>query len=165
MTDYQKIINPKLDLLLERVVDVSPELVWKAWTIPEHLKEWFCPKPWAVTECEIDLRKGGLFRTIMQGPDGESFENFGCYLEIIPNQKLIWTDALEADYRPNLRNNSCIDGHFTAELILTPYNGKTKYTVIARHGNEETCRQHNERGFQEGWGAALEQLVAYVKSL
>ena len=56
-------IDPKLDLVLERVVDVPVHLVWKAWTEPEHLKPWFCPKPWYVSECEIDLRPGGMLRT------------------------------------------------------------------------------------------------------
>lgn len=165
MTDYKDFIDPKLDLLLERVVDVSPELVWKAWTTPKHLKEWFCPKPWQTTECDIDLRLGGLFRTVMKGPDGIAHENRGCYLEIEENRKLVWTDALEKDYRPNVVLNSCIEGRFTAFLMLEPYQGETKYTVIARHGDEESCKSHKERGFEDGWGTALTQLVEYVKSL
>ncbi len=55
--------NPELDLMLERVVDVSPELMWATWTTPELLKPWFCPLPWKTVECEIDLRPGGIFRT------------------------------------------------------------------------------------------------------
>lgn len=164
MRDYKKTLNPKLDLLLERMVDVPPELVWKAWTKPEHLKEWFCPKPWYVTECDIDLRPGGLFRTVMKGPDGEGFENIGCYLEIEENRTLVWTDALEKDYRPNVMPNTCIDGRFTAFLMLEPHKGGTKYTVIARHGDEASMKSHKERGFDDGWGTALTQLVAYVKS-
>lgn len=164
MQNYKDTLNPKLDLLLERIVDVPPELVWKAWTRPEHLKQWFCPKPWQTTECEIDLRPGGLFRTVMQGPDGESHEGNGCYLEIVENRKLVWTDALEKDYRPNPSTNACIEGKFTAFLLLEPHQGGTKYTVIARHGDEATCKTHLERGFEGGWGTALTQLVEYVKS-
>jgi uncharacterized protein YndB with AHSA1/START domain len=165
MSDFKKALDPKLDLLLESVVDISPELVWKAWTTPEYLKEWFCPKPWQTTECEIDLRSGGLFRTVMKGPDGIPHENIGCYLEVEKNRKLVWTDALEKDYRPNTIANSCIDGRFTAFVILEPHKGGTKYTVIARHGDEASCKSHAERGFEGGWGTALEQLVAYMKSI
>ncbi len=165
MSDILKTFNPKLDLLLERIVDVPVEMVWDAWTDPEQLKIWFCPKPWQTTECEIDLRPGGLFRTVMQGPDGEGHEGLGCYLEIEENRKLVWTDALESDYRPNTVENACINGRFTAFLMLEPYEGGTKYTVLARHGSEESCKTHNERGFQDGWGTALEQLVAHVKTL
>ena len=69
--------DPKLDLVLERVVDVPRELVWKAWTTPEHLKHWFVPKPWTITDCEIDLRRGGIFRTVMRSPEGQEFPNVG----------------------------------------------------------------------------------------
>ena len=52
--------DPRLDLLLERVVDVPPDLVWTAWTVPAHVKKWFTPAPWKTVECEIDLRPGGM---------------------------------------------------------------------------------------------------------
>src|SRR5262245_26883143 len=86
--------DPHLDLVLERVVDVAPELVWAAWTEPEHLKKWFTPDPWQTVDCEIDLRPGGIFRTVMRSPEGKNFPNVGCYLEVVPNQKLVWTGAL-----------------------------------------------------------------------
>ena len=60
MTAYK--IDPKLDLVLERVVDVPPELVWRAWTEPKHLMPWFTPAPWKTVDCEIDLRPGGIFQ-------------------------------------------------------------------------------------------------------
>ena len=69
--------NSKLDLVLERVVDVSPELVWMAWTQPEHLKKWFTPAPWTTVECVIDLRPGGEFRTVMKSPEGALYPNSG----------------------------------------------------------------------------------------
>ena len=163
MTDIMAGFNPKLDLKLERVVDVSPELIWKAWTVPEHLMPWFCPKPWQVTECTIDLRPGGIFRTVMKGPDMPGQESIGCFLEIVENRKLVWTDALGKDYRPNVVANPCIEGHFTAFLYLTPCEDGTKYTVIARHGDETNYKNHKERGFEDGWGTALTQLVDYVK--
>jgi DNA-binding transcriptional ArsR family regulator len=87
-------------LVLERIVDVSPELVWMAWTQPEHLKKWFTPAPWTTVDCEIDLRPGGIFRTVMRSPEGQDFPNLGCYLEVVPHQKLVWTDVLEAHFRP-----------------------------------------------------------------
>jgi uncharacterized protein YndB with AHSA1/START domain len=93
--------NPTLDLVLERVVPVAPERVWRAWTDPEKLKQWFCPRPWRTVECQIDLRPGGLFRTVMQSPEGEAMEpNTGCYLEVVPNELLVWTGALEPGFRP-----------------------------------------------------------------
>lgn len=60
------------DRLLERFVDVPTELVWTAWTDPEHLEAWFVPRPFETIECEIDLRPGGIFCTVMRGPDAAS---------------------------------------------------------------------------------------------
>lgn len=78
--------DPELDLLLERSVDVPPSLIWVAWTTPEHLKKWFTPAPWQTIDCEIDLRPGGAFRTVMRSPEGQEFPNVGCYLEIVENE-------------------------------------------------------------------------------
>ena len=106
--------DPKLDLVLERVIDVPPELVWKAWTTPEHLLPWFCPKPWTTIDVEIDLRPGGIFRSVMRSPEGKEFPNVGCYLEVVPFERLTWTDALLPGYRPSP------EPFFTAVLTLEP---------------------------------------------
>jgi len=92
--------DPKLDLVLERVVDVAPNLVWAAWTRPNYVKQWFTPAPWQTVDCEIDLRPGGIFRFVMRSPEGQEFPNEGCYLEVIENKKLVWTGALKHGYRP-----------------------------------------------------------------
>lgn len=97
--------DPRLDLVLERMVDVPPERVWKAWTEPEHLKERFTPAPWDTIECEIDLRPGGIFRTVMRSPEGREVDaGAGCYLEVVENERLVWTTALEPGYRPARRS-------------------------------------------------------------
>jgi uncharacterized protein YndB with AHSA1/START domain len=94
VTRARVIQDPRLDLLLERIVDVPPEFVWTAWTAPEHLKKWFTPVPWQTVDCEIDLRPGGIFRTVMRSPEGEEFPHVGCYLEVIKSERLVWTVAL-----------------------------------------------------------------------
>ncbi len=156
--------HPKLDLVMERIIDVPRELVWKAWTTPEHLKKWFCPLPWKTTDCRIDLRPGGEFYTVMQSPEGEKMEGTGCYLEIVENEKLTWTDALVGGYRPAAEPNHCIESFFTATLYLLPHNGGTKYIVHVQHSDEVARKTHEERGFEGGWGTALEQMVALIKN-
>lgn len=165
MKNIRTTIDPKRDLLLERIVDVPVELVWKAWTQPEHIKVWFCPRPWRVTACDIDLRPGGMFRTTMQGPNGESHSGNGCYLEIVERERLVWTDALETNYRPSSTQNTCFDGHFTAFVLMEPHGNGTRYTVIARHATEAAAKSHQEIGFADGWGTALDQLVEHMQSL
>ena len=99
----------KLDLSFERIIDVPRELVWRAWTQPEHLMPWFCPLPWKTIACEIDLRPGGNFHTTMQSPEGQQFNNFGCYLEVITQERLTWTNALLPGFRPAQLDSTCGD--------------------------------------------------------
>jgi uncharacterized protein YndB with AHSA1/START domain len=157
-------IDPELDLVFERTVYVAPELVWRAWTEPEHLKPWYTPAPWTTPVCEIDLRPGGVFRTVMRSPDGEEHPNVGCYLEIVPNRKLVWTDALEGEFRPT-RAPAHLGFRFTASILLEPYEGGTRYRAIVRHADAASRAKHDEMGFADGWGKAFEQLVAHVKGL
>jgi len=151
--------DPRLDLVLERAIDVPRELVWAAWTVPKHLMPWFCPVPWSVSQCEIDLRPGGLFKTIMRSPEGKEFPNIGCFLEIVRNERLVWTDALLPGYRPSPTP------FFTSMIELEPRGGGTFYRASAIHADEATRAKHTEMGFYDGWGKALDQLVAYCKTM
>lgn len=152
-------IDPTLDLVLEREIDVPQELVWKAWTRPEHVKKWFAPAPWTVSECEIDLQPGGIFYTVMRSPEGQAFPSAGCFLEIVPNEKLVFTDALAPGYRPSGQP------FFTAIVTLEPTAKGTKYTAVAKHKDQAGRQQHEDMGFLEGWGLCLDQLVEVAKTL
>lgn len=153
-------IDPDLDLVFERLVDVRPELVWKCWTEPEHLMRWFTPAPWQTIACEIDLRPGGVFSTTMRSPEGKVMPpNRGCYLEVVMNRKLVFTDALGPGYRPRA------EPFFTATLLLEPRGSGTLYTAIAMHVDAEGRSKHADMGFHDGWGKALDQLVEHARSL
>lgn len=165
MSDSVWKIDPKLDLVLERTVDVAPELVWKAWTEPEHLMKWFTPRPWRTVECEVDLWPGGMFRTVMESPEGEKVGGAGaCYVEIVENRRLVWTTALEPGYRPAAHDPDA-PFVFTAAILIEPEGSGTKYTAIARHRDEGGRESHEKMGFHEGWGAAFDQLVELAKAM
>jgi len=155
-------LDPNLDLVLERVVDVPRELVWLAWTTPEHLKRWFTPSPWQTVDCEIDLRPGGVFRTVMRSPEGQERPNVGCYLEVVKDERLAWTNALAPGFRPApaAAATDHIAFAFTAVVSLERQGTGTKYTAVVMHGDEAACRRHETMGFRDGWGKALDQLVA-----
>ncbi len=159
--------NAQLDLSFTRVVDIPRALMWRAWTEPALLKPWFCPLPWKTIDCEIDLRPGGIFHTTMQSPEGQEFPNTGCYLEILPQEKLVWTNALLPGFRPSLMTDTCgaEDAHFmfTAMVEFADHADGTRYTATVIHADEAGCKQHANMGFEAGWGAALDQLVAMVK--
>lgn len=162
-------LDPRLDLSFERIVDVPKELIWKAWTQPEHLKPWFCPLPWRTMECEINLHPGGIFRTVMLSPEGQKFPNLGCYLEVVENEKLVWTNALLPGFRPaptsTRHSEGTLEFFFTATIQLATQGTGTRYTATVRHSDEAGCKQHAAMGFQEGWGIALDQLVAYARKM
>jgi uncharacterized protein YndB with AHSA1/START domain len=168
MTFIPYAVDPTLDLVLEREVDVPPELVWRAWTEPELLKQWFTPKPWETPVCEIDLRPGGAFHTVMRSPEGDENDNTGCYLEIVPGEKLSWTSALGPDFRPSITatDTGGDELYLTAIIELQPNGrGGTHYRAIALHGDEGDRKRHDDMGFHEGWGAVVDQLVEAVKAL
>lgn len=154
-------INPELDLELVRDLPVSPEAVFAAWTDPQSLMQWSCPRPYSVPLCEIDLRPGGGFRTVMNSPDGEQImDSTGCYLAIVPSELLVWTSVLTTGYRPQES-----DLPFTAILELIPHGtGGCNYRAIASHGDREVAARHAEMGFQEGWGTVVDQLVEHIQS-
>lgn len=157
--------DAKRDLIIERTVDVPRELVWAAWTRPDHLKKWYTPAPWATTEAEVDLRPGGLFRTVARGPEGQEYESVSCYLEVIENERLIWTDALGPGFRPTGRPILAEVGHLTAIISFQAHGKGTRYTAIAIHKDEASSRKHEEMGFHEGWGQVADQLMELARTL
>ena len=157
-------VNPEFDLVLERFIDVKPDLVWAAYTTPELLMQWFCPRPWSVTACTIDLWPGGQFASTFRSPEGDEFPNVGCYLEVVPKQRLVWTDALHPGFRPASAAITGADGLlFTAAITLAPEGSGTRYTAHAMHGDGASQKKHDAMGFYNGWGTALDQLAELMK--
>lgn len=156
--------DPRMDLVLERTLDVKPEQVWAAWTQPELLKQWFTPAPWQTVDALVELRPGGAFRTVMRSPEGEEFPSTGCVLEVVENRRLAWTAALAPGFRPlTAEAQAGSPFAFSAVVTMEPHGEGTLYRAVAIHADEAGCRAHEEMGFHAGWGAALDQLVALVK--
>ena len=159
--------NPA-DLVIERQIDdVLPELVWAAWTEPEHVARWFAPRPYSTTECEIDLRPGGVFRTVMRSPGGDRSEVVGCYLDVRPHHALTWTTALAPGFRPRPAGDPDSVGppRFTATISLAPGGRGTRYEAVVMHATEAGAAAHRELGFDGGWNTALDQLIAVAREL
>jgi uncharacterized protein YndB with AHSA1/START domain len=151
---------PHYELVLDLVLDASKEKLFRCWTDPALLKQWFAPRPWTITEVDHDWRPGGRANFVMRSPEGQDFPNQGVFLEIVPNEKIVTTDAFTEGWKPAGKP------FMAAEVTFEDAGGgKTRYRAVARHWNEETLKQHEAMGFHEGWKAAALQLEELAKRL
>ena len=144
------------ELTLTRLIDAPREKLYRAWTDPTLLKQWFAPLPYTTPVAELDVRPGGSAFIVMRGPDGKDLPNHGVYLEVVPNQRLVSTDAYTNAWDPS-------DKPFMT-LILTfeDEGGKTRYTARVRHWTVADREAHEKMGFHQGWGICADQLTALV---
>ena len=157
-----------LDLVLERTLNAPRDLVWKAWTDPALLKQWFAPKPYLISELELDLTPGGIFRIRMTGPDGfdTGHGNAGCVLEVVEGERLVWTSALGPQYRPAEMGEGCESFPMTAIVTMADAgDGQTLYRAVALHKDKADRDRHEAMGFQEGWGTCADQLEELAQGL
>jgi uncharacterized protein YndB with AHSA1/START domain len=144
------------DLVLTRIIDAPREKVFKAWTDPELLKQWFAPLPYTVAFAETDVRPGGSSRIDMRGPDGQEIPGKGVYLEIVKNERLVFTDAYTKAWEPSEKP------FMTVILTFENEGGKTKYTARVCHWTVADREAHEKMGFHQGWGQCTDQLAALV---
>jgi uncharacterized protein YndB with AHSA1/START domain len=151
---------PDRELTISLLLDAPREKIWRCWTEPELIKQWFAPKPWTTPKAEMDVRPGGASNITMASPEGQAFPNPGVYLEVIPNRKLSFTDAFTAGWIPK-------DGapFMVGQIELSDEGGKTRYVATARHWSKEAREQHEQMGFEPGWTQCAHQLEALAKTL
>jgi uncharacterized protein YndB with AHSA1/START domain len=148
------------ELVLTRIIDAPREKLFRAWTDPELLKQWFAPLPYTTPHAEMDVRPGGSSLIVMRGPDGNEFPNRGVYLEVVENERIVTTDAYTKAWEPSEKP--------FMTLILTfedDGGGKTRYTARVRHWTVADREMHEKMGFHEGWGQCADQLAALVAKL
>jgi uncharacterized protein YndB with AHSA1/START domain len=152
-------LDPATDLSFTRTLAAPRQLIWECWTRSEHIPHFFVPAPHKVTKVDIDLRPGGRFNTTFE-VEGNVMDNMGVYLEVVPEERLVFTDTYTEGWKP------APDPFMTAILLLEDApGGGTTYTAIARHRNPETRTKHEDMGFFDGWGTVATQLEAYAKGL
>jgi uncharacterized protein YndB with AHSA1/START domain len=147
------------ELVLTRLIDAPREKLFKAWTKPELLKQWFAPLPWTTPTAQLDVRPGGASVITMRSPEGQDFPNAGVYLEIVENERLVFTDAYTKAWEPSQKP------FMTVVLTFEDEGGKTRYTARVLHWTVADCEAHEKMGFHKGWGQCADQLAALVAKL
>ncbi len=148
------------DLVISRVLRAPRAALWRAWSDPDLLKEWWCPKPWTTEVRAFDLRPGGAFHTFMEGPDGNTSDNPGSFLEVVPQSRLVMTSMLTAGWRPNTPWLG-----FTAIITMADEGTGSRYIARVMHPDDATREQHEKLGFFEGWNIAITQLDEFASAL
>ncbi|CAO4147665.1 SRPBCC family protein [Methylorubrum extorquens] len=147
------------DLVLTRLIPAPRRALWRAWTEPELVKRWFAPKPYTTPVVELDLRPGGSNLIVMRSPDGQDLPNRGVYLEVVPDTRLVVTDAYRSAWVPSEKP------FLTVILTFADEAGGTRYTARARHWTLEDRQAHEAMGFEQGWGICADQLTELVRGL
>jgi uncharacterized protein YndB with AHSA1/START domain len=148
------------DLILTREFDATPDKLYRAWTEPALITEWFTPAPWTTPRAELDVRPGGSSVITMRSPDGTEFPNRGVFLEVVANHRLVFTDAYTAAWVPSEKP------FMTVTLTFDDLGrGRTRYTARVSHWSAADREQHEQMGFHQGWPIATEQLATLVATL
>ncbi len=154
--------NPRTDFVIERFIDAPARIVWEALTRPEHLAEWYMPRQWGrVARAEMDVRPGGIFSIDIATGDGQEFPNLGCFVEVVPLERLVWTSMLFPGFRPAVFDDIPI----TAVVTMEPAGAGTRYVFTALHRDEADFEKNRESGWAQGTEIAVDQFVELVMSL
>ena len=145
------------DLFLRRVIHAQPEKIFNAWTQPALLKQWFAPLPWTTVKVETDVRVGGASLIVMRSPEGKEYPGYGVYLEIVKNERLVFTDAFTKAWEPSEK------ALMVVELAFEQQGDNTNYIARVRHWTIADREAHEKMGFHQGWVTCAEQLAALVE--
>ena len=147
------------ELMITRLIDVPRAKLYRCWTEPELVKQWFAPLPWTTTSVAFDLRAGGTSRIVMTSPEGQDFPNPGIFLEVVPGEKLVFTDAFTEAWVPSGK------AFMVGTVTFADEDGKTRYTARVQHWSAEDRAQHEAMGFHQGWSQCTDQLAALAATL
>jgi len=154
-------IDPALDLTIQRVIRAPRSAIWRAWTDPEQLQQWWVPASTIARIDRLEIRPGGAFVTSMSD-DGRTFvpHTDSVFLVIEPEQRLVFTNAITSAWRPA----SPAPVPMTAEILLAEHPEGTDYRAIVRHGDPTDRDRHEALGFFDGWGSVTAALANLVES-
>lgn len=145
------------ELVFTCLIPAPRQEVYRAWTDPELLKQWFAPRPFTTPVARLDVRPGGASLIVMRDPGGVDMPNTGVYLEVVPNERLVFTNAYTQAWEPSERP------FVTFIVTFEDEAGGTRYTARARHWSVADREMHEGMQFQAGWRQCADQLTALLQ--
>jgi uncharacterized protein YndB with AHSA1/START domain len=145
----------ELSLTVERVYDAPRELVWEAWTKPEHVSRWWGYGGVPLYVCEVDLRKGGTYRYVQQGEDGTEYPFIGIYREVVRPERLVYTQIF--DVAPYNEHESV-----TYDTFEEVEGDKTKLTSRTEFASAETLQGAIDSGMEKGALDSMDRFAEYL---
>lgn len=150
LVNNKDVREDRLELVITRVLDAPPMLVYKVWTEPEHMVRWMGPKGFTAPSAQLDVREGGRYRALIRSPEGKDYWFHGVYREVVENKRLVFTFAWEEDGERGVEN--------LITITFTEENGRTRMTF-----KQAPFQSVEERdGHEGGWSEAFDKLAAYV---
>lgn len=145
------------EVIFRRLLDAPRELVWKVWTDPRHVHEWWGPDGFTTTTHEFSFVEGGVWRHIMHGPDGTDYPNVIVFREIVPPSRLVYENSWSLPGVP-------ID--FTVVCLFDKEGAKTRFSLRITFKDADAYKIAMERyGVLDGGTQTLDRLAAYVDSI
>ena len=154
MSDLEPTPSNDRELVLSRVFAIPASSLFRCWTEPGLLTQWWSPKPWETPSATLDVRPGGTGTIVMRAPDGAEFPNTGVYLEVVQDRKIVLTDAYVDAWTHSAKP------FMTVTITFDDLGGgRTRYTARVGHWTVEDRESHEKRGFHQGWGVCADQLA------
>ncbi len=150
------------ELSVTRFIDAPPATVYRIYT--ERTAEWWVPRPWTTPAVQWDLTTGGRMYTEMRSPEGHTDGGEGVFLEVVPGERIVWTNAFKPDWQPQVLSNEGCDFAMVAIITLEPEGSGTRYTARVRHWDEAAVKKHQEMGFEQGWMMCADQLAEIAEA-
>lgn len=148
------------EIVITRIFNAPRELVFKVWTDPAHVAQWWGPKGFTTTVTELDLHPGGKWRYVMRGPDGTEYPVKGVFREIVPPERIVTSDEFDQGFEKVM--NTDLPSGIVMTAVFEDLVGKTKLTLQIIHPTAEDRRKHEEMGVVAGWNSSFDYLDEHL---
>jgi uncharacterized protein YndB with AHSA1/START domain len=144
-------------IVMSRLFEAPRDLVFEAWTRPEHVKQWYGCRGSTMLACEIDLRIGGVYRFTIRGPDGKDYTATGVYREIVPPRRLVYTEGYVTE---GIKSNVAL-----VTVIFEEQLGRTRMTSTSLYASKEDRDGRFDSGVERGATETLDRLAAHLVTM